>query len=31
MRRVLNAIWNFLEAWGQHRYKLAKKHGFRMY
>lgn len=31
MKRVLNAFWNFLEAWGEHRYQMAKKRGFAMY
>ena len=28
MKQVLNAIWDFLEAWGEHRYKIAKRYGF---
>jgi hypothetical protein len=28
MKRILNAVWNFLEAWGQHRYQLAKRRNF---
>jgi len=31
MKRVLNAIWNFLQAWGEHRYQLAKKRGYGIY
>ena len=31
MKRVLNAIWDFLEAYGEHRYRLAKKRGYGMY
>jgi hypothetical protein len=31
MKRVLNAFWNFLEAWGEFRYQAAKKRGFSMY
>jgi hypothetical protein len=29
MKKVLNSIWQFLEAWGEHRYQMAKKHNFR--
>jgi hypothetical protein len=29
MKRFLNTFWNFLEAWGEHRYQVAKKHNFR--
>lgn len=29
MKQFLNAFWEFLEAWGQHRYEVAKRHGFR--
>jgi hypothetical protein len=28
MKKVLNSIWNFLEAWGKHRYEVSKKHNF---
>ena len=31
MKRVLNAFWNFLEAWGEHRYQIAKRRGYGMY
>jgi len=31
MKKVLNAIWNFLEAWGEHRYQLAKRCGYGIY
>jgi len=31
MKKVLKAIWNFLEAWGEHRYEIAKRNGFRHY
>ena len=31
MKKVLNVLWDFLEAYGEHRYKLAKKRGYGMY
>ena len=31
MKKILNAFWNFLAAWGEHRYQVAKKRGFAMY
>lgn len=31
MKKVLNVIWDFLQAYGEHRYKLAKKRGYGMY
>ena len=27
MKRVLNAIWNFFEIIGEHRYQTAKRRG----
>jgi hypothetical protein len=27
--KILKAIWDFFEAWGEYRYQLAKKRGFR--
>jgi hypothetical protein len=27
--KILTAIWEFFEAWGEHRYQLAKKRGYR--
>jgi hypothetical protein len=31
MKRVLNAFWDFLEAWGEHRYQMAKRRGSGMH
>jgi hypothetical protein len=31
MKKILNAIWDFLQAWGEHRYQLAKKRGYGIY
>ena len=31
MKRILNSIWDFLEAWGEHRYKMLKRSGYGMY
>jgi len=31
MKRILNAIWNFLEAWGEYRFKQARRRGYGMY
>jgi hypothetical protein len=28
MKQVLNAIWDFLKAWGEHRHQMAKRYGF---
>ena len=27
MKQVLNAILDFLEAWGEHRYQASKRYG----
>jgi hypothetical protein len=27
MKKLLNAFWEFLVAWGEHRYEVAKRHG----
>jgi len=31
MKKFLTAAWDFFEAWGEYRYKMAKKHGYMMY
>ena len=31
MKKVLDSIWNFLEAMGQARYEWAKRRGYGMY
>lgn len=31
MKNVLKALWDFLESWGEHRYKIAKRNGYMMY
>ena len=31
MKRVLNAIWIFLEVVGEYRYQTAKRRGYGMY
>jgi len=31
MKKFLTAVWDFFEAWGEYRYKMAKKHGYMMY
>jgi hypothetical protein len=31
MKRVLNSIWQFLEAVGEYRYQTAKRRGYGMY
>jgi hypothetical protein len=31
MKRILNAIWNFLEAMGEARYQWTKRRGYGMY
>ena len=29
MKKILNSLWNFLEAWGQFKYECAKRRNFR--
>lgn len=29
MKRVLTAVWGFLEAWGEYKYQVAKRNNFR--
>jgi hypothetical protein len=29
MKKFLTAMWDFLAAWGEYRYQLSKRHGFR--
>jgi hypothetical protein len=29
MKKFLKAIWNFLESWGEYRYRMAKGRDFR--
>lgn len=29
MKKFITAFWDFLVAWGEHRYQVAKRHGFR--
>jgi hypothetical protein len=31
MKKFLESIWEFLVAWGEHRYEVAKRHGYRGY
>jgi hypothetical protein len=31
MKRVINFIWQLLEAVGEHRYRTAKRRGYGMY
>lgn len=31
MKRFLNAVWDFLVAWGEYRYKLSKQNQYRWY
>ena len=31
MKKFAQAIWNFFEAWGEYRYKLAKRNGYMIY
>jgi len=31
MKRILNAIWQFLQVLGEHRYQWAKRRGYGMY
>lgn len=31
IKRILTAMWNFLEEWGEYRYKIAKKNGYNLY
>jgi hypothetical protein len=31
MKRVIKAVWDFLEAWGEYRYQMTKRHGYRHY
>ena len=31
MKKVLNAIWQFLEIVGEHRYQMSKRRGCGMY
>jgi len=31
MKRIINAIWQFLAAVGEHRYQWAKRRGYGMY
>jgi hypothetical protein len=31
MKRILNAFLEFLEAWGEHRYKTSQRRGYGMY
>ena len=31
MKKILNAIWKFLEVLGEHRYQWAKRRGYGMY
>ena len=29
MKQIFTAIWRFLEAWGEYKYQVAKRHNFR--
>ena len=31
MKKFINAVWDFLVAWGEYRYELARRHGYRGY
>jgi len=31
MKKFLIAVWNFFEAWGEYRYRVAKRRGFMTY
>lgn len=31
MKKFITAFWDFLVAWGEHRYQVAKRHGYRGY
>jgi hypothetical protein len=31
MKKFAKAFWAFFEAWGEYRYKLAKKNGYMIY
>jgi hypothetical protein len=29
--KLLNKVWDLLVAWGEYRYKMAKRNGYMMY
>jgi len=31
MKKFLKAAWDFFEAWGEYRYRVAKQRGFMYY
>lgn len=31
MKNFIQAVWDFFVAWGEHRYRLAKRNGYMIY
>lgn len=31
MKKILTAVWEFFEAWGEYRYQVARKRGYMIY
>lgn len=31
LMKALHAVWDFLEAWGEYKARIAMKRGYRMY
>ena len=31
MKKAIDAVWDFLVAWGEYRYELARKRGYMLY
>lgn len=31
MKKFMTAIWDFFVAWGEYRYKMAKRHHYMIY